>query len=74
MERYANRDGDSGIVAYEVTADSIKVQFSDRKIYVYNSIRPGTAIVNEMKSLATAGRGLNSYINRIVRKNYYAIE
>lgn len=74
MERYANRDGDSGVIAYELSQDSIKVKFHDFKIYVYNSIRPGPQIVNEMKKLAADGRGLNSYINRVVRKNYHHIE
>lgn len=29
MEPYANRGGDSGIVAYELAAQSIVVQFED---------------------------------------------
>ncbi|MFG6655759.1 hypothetical protein ACG0Z5_14985 [Scandinavium sp. M-37] len=74
MERYANRNGDSGVIAYEIAPDSIKVQFQDRKVYVYNASRPGQQIVNEMKKLATEGSGLNSYINRIVRKNFSHIE
>jgi hypothetical protein len=71
MDRYANKDGDSGVVAYEIAVDSIKFQFSDGKTNTYNAIRPGAQTVNEMKKLAIEGRGFNSYINRIVRKNYY---
>ena len=71
MERYANRGGDSAVIAYEITDDSIRVQFQGGKIYLYNSIRPGSRAVNEMKVLARQGMGLNSYINRTVRKNYY---
>ncbi|EJK9928084.1 hypothetical protein ACI5AD_001202 [Cronobacter sakazakii] len=71
MERYQNRGGDSGIVGYEIRDDSIIVQFRDNSIYLYNLIRPGQVTVDHMKILAKAGQGLNSYINRTVRKNFY---
>lgn len=71
MPRYANLGGDSGVRSYELGTDSITVQFGDGSIYEYNAIRPGAAQVNEMKALAEAGHGLNSFINRRVRKNYY---
>jgi hypothetical protein len=35
MERYKNLGGDSGVVAYEIGADSIKVGFSDGSLYLY---------------------------------------
>ena len=70
MEQYANLGRDSGVVAYEITADSITVQFRDHSLYLYNFNRPGTEAVEHMKSLALAGRGLNSYISRVVRKNF----
>ena len=72
MPHYANRGGDSGIASYETTADSITVTFQDNSIYLYNYSRPGQLHVEQMKSLATAGEGLNEYINRFVRKNYAA--
>ncbi|MDT3623206.1 hypothetical protein [Cronobacter malonaticus] len=71
MERYQNRGGDSGIVRYEIGDDSIIVQFHDNSMYLYNSIRPGKVTVDHMKMLAKAGQGLNSYISRTVRKNFY---
>lgn len=70
MERYANRGGDSGITGYEIAQGQIIVQFSDGSQYLYNSQNPGAATVAEMQRLAAAGQGLNSYISRIVRKNY----
>ena len=70
MERYANRGGDSGITGYELGQGQITVQFSDGSQYLYNSQHPGPAVVAEMQRLAVAGVGLNSYISRIVRKNY----
>jgi len=70
MERYKNLGGDSGIVAYEIADESIKVQFRDQSLYLYNYQRPGSQHVEHMKELAINGRGLNSFISRIVRKNY----
>jgi len=71
MERYQNRGGDSGIVAFEISSDSIIVQFRDNSLYLYNNIRPGEVTVEHMKGLAIRGQGLNSYISRSVRKNFF---
>jgi hypothetical protein len=71
MERYQNRGGDSGVVGFEIGDDSITVQFRDNSLYLYNSIRPGQVTIDHMKMLARAGQGLNSYISRTVRKNFY---
>lgn len=70
MERYKNLGGNSNVTAFEAGADYIKVQFGDGSVYLYNYQRPGSGDVNRMKGLAVAGQGLNSYISRIVRKNY----
>lgn len=71
MERYQNRGGDSGVMSFEIGDDSITVQFRDSSLYLYNSFRPGQVMVDHMKILARAGQGLNSYISRTVRKNFY---
>lgn len=70
MERYANRGGDSNVVAYEIEQNSIKVQFWDGSIYLYTSQSAGAANLEHMKQLAIAGQGLNSFIGRVVRKGY----
>lgn len=70
MERYRNRGGDSGIVAYEIGPDSITVMFSDGAVYLYTYQSAGSANIERMKRLAIAGEGLNSFINRRVRKRY----
>ncbi|XDF35068.1 hypothetical protein RBH89_23120 [Paracidovorax avenae] len=70
MDRYLNRGGDSGITGYEISQSQIIVQFSDGWKYLYNSYKPGAIQVAEMQRLAVAGEGLNSYISRIVKKNY----
>jgi hypothetical protein len=70
MPRYANCDGDSGVVSYELGEGSITVVFSDGGTYLYNQQRPGPAVVNHMIALAAAGRGLNSYISTTVKQRY----
>jgi hypothetical protein len=70
MERYRNLGGDSGVVAYEIGGDSIMVQFHDGSLYLYNCQSAGSNNIEHMKELAIAGEGLNSFINRVVRKGY----
>lgn len=70
MVRYQNKGGNSGVHSYEIRSDSIIVIFSDGSKYLYSYARPGSAEVEKMKVLAESGRGLNSYISSIIRKNY----
>lgn len=70
MVPYRNLGGDSGVAAYEITNDSIDVQFKDRWVYLYTVQSAGKANIEQMKMLAIDGRGLNSFINRVVRKRY----
>jgi hypothetical protein len=70
MVRYRNVSGDSGVYAYEIGDDSIKVQFSDGAIYLYNNSSAGSFNIEQMKILAKNGSGLNSFINTTVRKKY----
>ena len=70
MQRYLNRSGDSGVVAYELGPASIAVRFVDGSVYVYDAKQPGAAEVDEMKRLAQAGRGLSGYIGQIVQKKF----
>ena len=68
MERYKNTSGDSGITAYEVGPEYIKVKFSDSSgFYTYSYSRAGVTHVENMKILAQNGKGLNTYINRYVK-------
>ncbi len=68
MERYRNSGGDSGVVAYDIGPDSITVMFSDGSIYLYTYQSAGSANIERMKRLAIDGEGLNSFINRCVKK------
>ncbi|MGQ3054787.1 MAG: hypothetical protein ACT6S0_23615 [Roseateles sp.] len=68
--RYANRSGDSGVVAYGLGSGWITVEFAEGHVYLYDQGRPGAAVVTQMQRLAQAGQGLSRYISRNVRQNY----
>jgi hypothetical protein len=70
MEHYKNVDGDSGVSAYEIGVDFIRIQFSTGAVYLYTYTSAGQANIEEMKVLAQRGDGLNSFINTTVRKLY----
>lgn len=61
MEIYANYRV-SGVTHYEIGEDYIKLKFKNKsRIYTYYV----SYQVENMKALALAGSGLNSYINRV---------
>lgn len=70
MKRYGNSHGHSGIVAYQTTPTSIIVRFVNGDLYEYSDRKPGRAIVERMKKLAAAGRGLSTFISQNVQGNY----
>ncbi len=70
MEQYKNLGRDSGVMAYEIGSDYIKVEFNDGAIYLYTYASAGSENIEEMKKLAIEGEGLNSFINTHVRKDY----
>lgn len=70
MPRYSNLNGDSGVVAYETTADSITLAFVGGERYVYTHERPGRDAVDRMKALAKDGRGLATFVSQHVRDDY----
>lgn len=72
MTPYRNRNGNSNVVFYELTDDSIHVVFKSgaQRNYLYNHVRPGKVIVDRMKALAIQGYGLNSYIATTVKSNF----
>jgi hypothetical protein len=70
MERYANKSGKSGAVAYEVGAEWIAVVFRDGERYRYTYASAGRGNVERMKRLARAGEGPTTLISREVRVRY----
>ena len=70
MERYKNLSGSSGVLAYEIVAGALTVQFVDGWKYLYSNRSAGAANVAQMCKLAAAGRGLCTFISQSVRKGY----
>lgn len=70
MQRYQNLNRNSGVRAFRIESNFIDVQFSDGSVYRYTYFSTGSGNIEQMKQLAVAGRGLNSFISGYVRKNY----
>jgi hypothetical protein len=70
MQRYKNRSGRSGVVAYDIDAGQIIVQFSNGERYLYTEDSAGAANVAKMQALAQAGQGLSSFISQHVHDRY----
>ncbi|QJR36782.1 hypothetical protein HKW67_15285 [Gemmatimonas groenlandica] len=68
MQVYRDLNGDSGVDAYETGDDFIRVQFSKGSVYLYTDASAGREHIEAMKELAARGEGLNTYINKYVRK------
>jgi hypothetical protein len=72
MTPYRDVDHDSNVAAFEIGASFIDVQFKGGATYRYTSHSVGSANLERMAHLARAGEGLNSFINREVKKRYAA--
>jgi hypothetical protein len=71
MKTYKNLSGHSGVVAYEIGRTFIKVKFGGESgIYTYDYKRPGKQLVEDMKTLATRGQGLSTFIIDAVGTNF----
>jgi hypothetical protein len=64
VQPYRNLAGNSGVAAFEILRDGIKVRFANGATYLYDDHVPGQARVEKMKQLARAGRGLSTYISQ----------
>ncbi len=70
MQLYKNLSGGSNVSSYMMGDNYIEVRFRDGSAYLYNDSVTGHDNVEIMKDLAIKGEGLNSFINKHVRKNY----
>jgi len=70
MQRYSNRSGKSGIVAYEIGEDAITVKFVSGDRYLYTGRSAGITNISKMHELARAGQGLSTFISQHVRDDY----
>lgn len=70
MVPYANKQGDSGVAAYEIASGSITVQFTGGDIYLYTNDSAGAINIKQMKHLAERGSGLSTFISQCVKDGY----
>ena len=70
MHRYKNLAGESGVVAYDIDAGQITIQFRNGERYLYTEDSAGAANIARMQELARAGRGLSSFISQHVHDRY----
>jgi hypothetical protein len=70
LVRYKNRAGNSGVIAYEIGRDSIRVQFVDGEWYVYTVKSAGRDNIERMKTLARSGQGLSGFISTHVKDRF----
>ena len=70
MQRYGNPNRESGVVAYDIDAGQIIVQFRNGDRYLYTEDSAGAANIARMHELARAGRGLSSFISQHVHDRY----
>ena len=67
---YKNLNGNSGIVAYEISDDAIDIEFEGGSVYTYTNSSVGNVCFHAMVALANAGMGLNAFINKYARSKY----
>jgi predicted transcriptional regulator len=70
MQPYKTKQQSTGVVAYEISDDSISLKFKDGSVYLYTNKSAGPGAIAEMKMLARKGAGLTTYINQHVREHY----
>jgi len=70
MKRYKNLEGHSGVTGYEILPDAIAVQFNYDAVYRYTYASAGKRIIEKMKELAIAGKGLSTYISQTVKGKF----
>ena len=70
MKRYKNISGESGVTAYEILEEGIRVQFISKDIYYYSYDSTGKKHIEKMKTLAKKGRGLATYISQNIREKF----
>jgi len=61
MQKYKN--GNSGLIAFQIGVDFIKVKFKDCNVYKYTFSSAGIENINRMKELAMIGEGLSTFIS-----------
>jgi hypothetical protein len=70
MLRYANKQGNSGVVRYETGEEAITVEFVGGETYLYTYNSAGKKNIETMKKLAKKGEGLSTFISQEVKEKF----
>ena len=70
MKPYSNKNGNSGVIAYESGKGFIDIAFIGGDIYRYTNASAGKTAIDRMIELAKAGEGLSTYISQHVKDKY----
>ena len=68
--RYKNLSGKSMIAKYEIEKDAINITFTNSTAYRYTNQSAGPENISKMKSLALAGKGLDTFIGANVKERF----
>lgn len=68
--RYKNLGGASKVARYEIRKDMVTIRFTDNSVYNYSNQSAGTANIEKMKALATAGKGLGTFIDANLKDRF----
>ncbi|CAH2797256.1 MAG: hypothetical protein CPDRYMAC_4620 [uncultured Paraburkholderia sp.] len=63
MERYRNLNGHSGVAAYEIGDDFMRVRFNSGTVYLYTMESVGAQHLTALKQRTWRGQGLSAYIS-----------
>lgn len=70
MKKYRDITASSGVTAYEDGEQSISVEFNHDAVYLYTYKSAGKNKIEKMKILANRGKGLSTYISRVVKEKF----
>jgi hypothetical protein len=68
--KYKNLGGKSTVAMYEIEKDAVNVRFTDRSAYRYTNQSAGPENIAKMKTLALAGKGLDTFIKGTVKDGF----
>lgn len=70
MTKYKNLGGKSEVTNYKIDKDAVTVRFASCGEYIYSNQSAGSENVKQMKTLALAGKGLCTFIDKTVKQLY----
>jgi len=70
MIPYKNISQKSGVKAYAIEPEGIKVEFENDGTYLYTYKSAGKAAIEKMKKLAQSGKSLSTFISQKIKDKF----